>query len=170
MAGRLQQGKVAQLEREAAALPPIPLLPCGRGGCKNPAKVKVAERWVCFACRDELRSDESRKFCEARGLRTVEEMRAYCKEKARSFGRAGSFDAWTKNMTQSTVDIIRRLDGARSPTLDRLLEAGVVDGADKLIPFGHARQIAREARLAERARAICELQEKGFAVEKEQAP
>jgi hypothetical protein len=145
VAGRTQPGKVAALEREAATAQQIPLLPCGRGGCKNPAKVKVAERWVCFACRDELRSDESQKFCESKGLRTIDEKRDYCKRMARSFGRSLSFEGWAKAIKQEAVDFLARDDSTGSrEALERLKAEGAIDGRNKVIPL-EARAVAKEA-------------------------
>ena len=152
---RLKPGQVAKLEREAAQQ--IALMPCGRGGCKNPARTKFADRWVCFACRDDLHAEESKKACEAKGLRTVDEMRDYCKRMARTFGRP-SFDTWAKNMRQETVDLIERIDGQDSKSLERLRAAGVIDGRNKLIPLD-ARVTAAKAYRAERARLIVEQRE-----------
>lgn len=154
MAGRLT--KVQQLERDAAAAAQrIPLMPCGRGGCKNPAQTKFNDRWLCFGCRNDLKSEESRKFCEAKGLRTIDEKREYCKSLARTFGRGPTFEEWAQRMTQHTVDLIERMDGDRSKTLERLRAAGVIDGRNKLIPL-EARKIAADAYAADRARLICE--------------
>lgn len=158
MAGRVN--KVQKLEREAAAsAQQAQLMPCGRGGCKNPARTKFNGRWLCFDCRNDLKSEESRKFCEAKGLRTVDEMRAYCRDTARKIGQGVSFETWAKNITQKTVDIIAR-GGARSDEacLERLRAAGAIDGRSRVIPQD-ARAVAKAAYLAERARLIVQTEE-----------
>lgn len=157
MAGRATS-KVQQLEQDAAAKA-IPLLPCGRGGCKNPAKTKVNDRWVCFPCRDDLKSEESRKFCEAKGLRTIEEKREYCKRLAKKFGRGPGFEGWARNIKQAAVDfLVRDYSNGSRDALERLRACGAIDGSSKVIPL-EAREVAADAYRAERARLIAQTQE-----------
>lgn len=134
-----------------------PRVKCQR--CPELARVRRGDQVLCFSCEADLRHEESRKFCEANGLRTIDEMREFCKQKARTFGHH-TFERWCDGMTQRTVDIIERMDGTDSKTLERLRDAGVIDGRNKLIPLGEAREIAKEARMRERAKAIVEMQDR----------
>lgn len=129
--------------------------------CPNAARNRVGDRNLCLTCQDDIRHEEARKFCEQHGLKTVDEMREFCRVQARTFGRP-SFETWAANMKQKTVDLIAIMDGPESKTLDRLKDAGVIDGRNKIIPAGEAREIAKQARRAERARVICELQAKAL--------
>jgi len=156
MAGRV--GKVAQLEREAAGAPvqhSIARVRCER--CPNDAKVIREGRSLCVPCDDDLRHEKAREFCERKGLRTVDEMRAFCRDMAKRVGRGQTFEAWCDGMKQLTVDRILVMDGPNSSTLARLRDAGVIDGNHRLIPPGEARRIARDAVMQDKARAIVEM-------------
>lgn len=129
-----------------------PVVYCATVGCEQPARRGFN---LCEPCETEQRQRASTAFCESQGLRTVEAKREYCKRLARSFGRGPSFETWAKNLTQSTVDLIERMDGRDSKSLERLRGAGVIDGRNKLIPLD-ARKVAADAYLAERARLIAQ--------------
>lgn len=143
-------GKVGELEREAKAAAAIT---CDVGSCKNRATTVFEKRNVCESCRADMRHEEARKFCESRGLRTVDEMRAYCRDQAKKFGRGPTFEDWAKNITQKTVDIAERMWGSDNDLLTRLRAEGAIDGRNKLIP-AEARAVAKAAYLAERARQV----------------
>lgn len=129
-----------------------PIAYCATVGCEQPARPGFR---LCEPCEVEQRQRASNAFCEAQGLTTVEAKRDYCKRLARSFGRGPSFETWAKNLTQTTVDLIERMDGRDSKSLERLRSAGVIDGRNKLIPLD-ARKVAADAYLAERARLIAQ--------------
>lgn len=130
------------------------VVPCDE--CGKPTR-RVGARLICGDCEAAERQAGSKKFCEEHGLVTREDMVAFCKKRSRSFGGGPSFETWTKNMTQGTVDIIERMDGQQSKALDRLRVAGVIDGRNKLIPL-EARKTAAEAHAAERARLVVQAQ------------
>lgn len=148
MAGRLN--KVQEIEREVRGLPTCERCHAGR------ATNIIKERRLCDSCQADLRHEESKAFCDRMGLRTIDEMREFCRQRARTFGRGISFEQWSKTITQRTVDIIA-VTGGRSDEqcLERLRAVGAIDGRNKLIPL-EGRQVAADAHRAERARLICE--------------
>lgn len=137
---------------------------CTTVGCE-----KRALPWAptCQGCFDRERHEASEKRCAELGLVTVEQKREYCRKLARShlFGRP-SFERWAATITQKTVDLIAlQAAGQPDPCLDRLRAAGVIDGRNRLIPAGEAREIAAEAhrmaRAHEAAMLAKELAERG---------
>lgn len=140
-----------------AATPRAPVRPrCDGVDCENFA---APGRTNCEECATAIRQAASAAFCESQGLRTVKEKREFCRRLTREgLFRGASFESWAKNMTQKTVDIIV-LNGSAADEhcLERLRAAGVIDGANKLLPL-EARALAAEAYHAERARLICERQ------------
>lgn len=128
---------------------------CRTAGCREPA---ICGKALCEACEQRARHEVSEAFCRANGLETVEQKREFCKRMARGVFRGASYEAWKKNMTQRTVDLIVINGGpSNEHCLERLRAAGVIDGANKLIPL-EGREIAADAYRAERARLICEQQ------------
>lgn len=140
-----------------AVKPQAPARPkCDGVDCQNFA---APGRTNCDECATKIRQAASAAFCEARGLRTLKEKMDFCRRLAKEgLFRGASFDAWAKNMTQKTVDIIV-LNGSAGDEhcLERLRAAGVINGGNKLIPI-EGREIAADAYRAERARLICERQ------------
>lgn len=147
MAGRVTPGKVAQLESQAA-----PVRYCDTVGCEQPAKHRVDGKALCDGCEERVRGEVSRERCKARGLNTVEEMRAYCRRMAgRAFGAPPTFEVWAKNITQQTVDILVRMGGRDDlKALDRLRRFGVIDEENRLVP--HDQREARRRLFAEQER------------------
>lgn len=133
-----------------------PVVFCDGEGCDKPATNRVGDQNLCADCQASIRRARSEAFCHEQGLRTIDEMRAYCRRLARKGFNGVSFDGWARNMTQRTVDLIA-INGAVSDErcLERLRAAGVIDGRNKLIPFD-AREVAAAAHRAERARMIVE--------------
>lgn len=134
-------------------LVPTPhLVPCDT--CGKPAR-RVGVKLICAECETAERQAAADKFCAEHGLVTIEDKVAYCKKLSRTFGRGPTFEQWANRLTQSTVDMIERMDGSTSRTLERLRGAGVIDGRNKIIP-PEARRVAAEAYAAERAHIIVE--------------
>ncbi len=72
---------------------PARIISCAHDLCEHPAiaRLKLEHGWVCL-CRHHYDFHAQRRaneFCAANGLQTVDQKRAYCLEKARSFGFAG---------------------------------------------------------------------------------
>lgn len=149
---KLTRAEVAQALR--------PKLFCDTVGCEQQGAVRIGNRILCLTCRDREREVEAQAFCKARGLHTVEDMRAYCMRLARSFGRGGSFETWAKNIRQETVDLIE-LHGNPSDkqALERLRDHGAIDERNQVVPL-EAREALRQARLEEKKRAEAELRER----------
>jgi len=138
-----------------AKTPPAPEVRCDGVDCPNFA---ARGQTNCDECATRIRQVASAAWCEAHGLHTAEQKRKFCKSMARGLFTTSSFDAWAKNMTQKTVDIIV-LNGSAGDEhcLERLRAAGVINGGNKLIPLD-GREIAADVYRAERARLICERQ------------
>lgn len=153
MAGRAPS-KVEQLEREAA-----PVRYCSTVGCEQRAQPGRAQ---CEACEGRLRHERAVAWCEARGLKTVDDMRRYCARLARSIGRPPRFEVWAKNITQRAVDLMLISAGeSDKAALERLREHGAIDEANKVVPLEERAKRA-EARRALRQRMEEELKARGI--------
>jgi len=127
---------------------------CSRQECGN---VALAWHQLCEACYEAVRSAEVKASLEARGLKSVEDCKAYCRRMAKKvLHGAPSFERWAESMTQATVDVIVTM---RTPSdvrlLERLRSIGVIDEKDKLVPLAEraARRGAIEALEKERRAA-----------------
>lgn len=144
---------------------------CATVGCEGLA---LAYSPNCANCDARIRHEKSEARCRELGLVTVEDKRAYCLRMAKSFGRGPSFETWARNITQRTVDLIAlQAAGTQDTCLERLRSVGAIDGRNKLIPVGEAREIAAEAYRMEKAHLAAmlarELAERGQANETEGA-
>lgn len=143
------------------------VVPCDE--CGKPAR-RVGVRLICGDCEAAERHAESEKFCAAHGLVTREDMMAFCKRQARTFGRAQSFEGWAQGIKQQAVDFLVRDDSTGSrEALERLRAEGAVDGRNQVIP-AEARAVAKAAYRAERSRHIVEVQEQLAKLSKTEAP
>jgi hypothetical protein len=157
-------GWVMPAERSEAAARPI--VHCDTVGCEQPAFNRVDGKNLCRGCEDRIRHEQAEAFCRSKGLDTVEQRRAYCKQQLRNFGRGvPSFERWARAMTQKTIDYLVLADGADDrKVLERLFYLGVIDEHRKLIPLDQreARRGAMEAaRKAERERIEAALAAQG---------
>lgn len=116
--------------RNRAALLPVPRIACAYDLCLHPAIVRMNSANLCRMHYDFQAERDAELFCDAQGLKTVVERRAWCAERIHSFGRK-SFTDWAASLSQDTVDLMRRvgLHGA----LDKLRRLGRIDEAGKLV-------------------------------------
>lgn len=148
-------GRAAQKALEQAL---VTRLWCATVGCERHARPGSR---LCEDCETEQHQRASEAFCEAHGLRTVEQKRAYCARLARSFGRAPRFETWAKNITQRAVDLmlINAGEGDKQ-ALERLRDYGAIDEQNRVVPTEERAERA-QARKAQRERIEQELRERG---------
>jgi hypothetical protein len=84
---------------------------------------------VCLGHFLFFAQSEAAIYCEANGLETVEQMREFCRQKMRSFGRR-SFDDWASTIKQDTVTLMIRTGADKA--LARLREGGYIDSDFKV--------------------------------------
>lgn len=129
---------------------------CDTVGCEQRAITKLPSgKNVCASCKDEEHRKKADAYIKAHNLNTAAECRQHCMALAKRW-REPSFDTWARNMRQVTVDLMVRQQSTAA--LERLREACVIDGNNKVIPL-EAREIARKAAEQERARRVVKLQE-----------
>jgi hypothetical protein len=135
---------------------------CRSVGCAQPAMNGFAH---CRACEDRLDSERARKACEALGLHTLEQKKAYVRRMMREVFAPPSFDRWAQTIKQGSVDFLVRSGGKDDgKVLDRLRALGVIDGDNKLIPLEKRAEVraAHEAKVrAERERIDAMLKAQG---------
>lgn len=156
---------VDKIEREAGVQ--RELIPCATPGCGGPAFAFVDDRNLCQRCYEGQLNTAAFERCKARGLVTVDDMRAYCRRilKRGVFSKP-SFERWAEFMTQKTVDwLVMRNDKDDHRVLDRLRALGALDENNKLVPLEEraARRAKVEAeRKAERERIDAALKAQGI--------
>ena len=121
------------MARREIARPALPRVPCALPVCKARALVRMetpsgtanvcAEHFLFFA------QAEAAIFCETHGLATVGQMREFCREKMRRFGRR-SFEDWARTITQDTVMLMLRTGSDK--VLARLKDGGYIDSDFKV--------------------------------------
>lgn len=138
---------------------------CSTVGCEQVAMVGQS---ICEACDNRIRTERTTAANRARGLETIEQMKAYCKRtlRARLFTTKPSFERWSETMTQATVDLLILHAGKPDEiVLERLRAIGALDENNKLVPLADrpARRAAIEAKQkAERERIDAELRARGI--------
>jgi hypothetical protein len=116
---------------------------CSTVGCEQVAAVGSTR---CEACDNRGRMERVRAANEARGLHSVDDMRAYCKRllRARFLNAKPSFERWAENITQRTVDlIVTHGNDSDVRVLERLFAIGAIDENRKLVPLAD-RQARRD--------------------------
>jgi hypothetical protein len=128
---------------------------CATVGCEQ--RVLFGQR-LCQACDERERNEKAMASNRARGLTSVDEMRAYCRRmlKRGLFGDRPSFERWAENITQGTVERLLLMGGKDDGrVLERLRNMGVIDEQNRVVPVDErgARRAALEAaRKADRER------------------
>lgn len=141
-------------------------LPCDTTGCGDEAWIRDGEQNLCRRCHEGKRNTEAFERCKAKGLNTVADMQAYCRQSLKKglFGRP-SFERWAETMKQGTVDTMLRMATlSDEKTLERLRTLCVIDAENKVIPVVERQALrdALEAKIrAERERVAKLLGEQG---------
>lgn len=143
----------------------VPTVACDTPGCGGAAFCRVGDKNECRRCYEGNVNSHAFADCKARGLNTVDDMRDFCRRKAKElFRRPLSGEAWIENLKQPTVDLMQRM-GTESDLLviERARRACVIDASNKVIPIAK-RQALRDRRASrikeERDRAEKMLAEK----------
>lgn len=103
---------------------------CRTVGCRELALVGKP---LCDGCDERIRQERSTAFCEAKGLRTLDEKREFCRRLVRGW-TPPSFEQWADTITQRTVDLIAIHAGhSDKRCLERLRNYGVIDQNNRVI-------------------------------------
>lgn len=115
---------------DAGAKQAAPRPKCDTVGC---AQYAAPGRTNCEECAGRIRHEASEAFCEAKGLRTLDEKREFCRRLVRGW-TPPSFEQWADNITQRTVDLIAIHAGhSDKRCLERLRNYGVIDQNNRVI-------------------------------------
>src|SRR5215471_16994344 len=96
-------------ERPRPSLAPIP---CSFTGCTSSAVARVQAQTglanVCASHYSFLAQREAELHCDAQGLVSIEDKRAYCRVMMSGFGKV-SFESWARSLTPGAVALLVRL-------------------------------------------------------------
>jgi hypothetical protein len=85
---------------------------------------------VCASHYSFLAQREAELFCDAQGLVSVDDKRAYCRLMMGNFGRL-SFEAWARSLTPGAVKLLVRMGDSKC--LAKLRDAGFIDMNNQLV-------------------------------------
>jgi hypothetical protein len=119
---------------EERGLPPRVPVQCAHEDCPDDAtiRIKTPTGWanLCRGHYDAYYARVARSWCVERGLNTVEQMRAYIRERFARDRTAEISRDWMYQIGQAGVDILARSGAA---VLEELRERGIVDSQNRIV-------------------------------------
>jgi len=85
---------------------------------------------VCASHYSFLAQREAELHCDAQGLVSIEDKRAYCRVMMSGFGKV-SFESWARSLTPGAVALLVRSGDSRC--LAKLRDAGFIDANNQLV-------------------------------------